>query len=238
MNISDGFGAAIGAFAQRSRLNMAQNIHSNRSFMTEKLITGDDLTCELRKILEESSKRFILAIDGRCASGKTTFARSLSALFGEYGPAVFSIDDFFLPFYERRDDWRHIPAGNIDLKRFEAEVLQKLRAGSNSIAYNEYNCKTGVFSRKIKDKIGSFAIIEGAYCVHPYLSSYYDKKVFLTADKRVREERIRKRNGEDGLRTFGKMWIPMEEHYFKVFRIEEKCDFIIQNNDFSGNLRS
>ena len=42
--------------------------------------------------------------------------------------------------------------------------------------------------------------------------------------KKKQIQRIRLRNGEDGVLMFQERWIPMENTYFHSFRIQEKCD--------------
>ena len=72
--------------------------------------------------------RLLLAIDGRCGCGKSTLAAQLRAAFGG---SVFHTDDFYLPFAARAEDWREGIAGNMDLMRLRAEVLEPLRRGES-----------------------------------------------------------------------------------------------------------
>lgn len=71
----------------------------------------------------------VLAIDGRCGSGKTT----LAALLAQTLPCrVVHMDDFYLPFAARRPDWRTTPLGNMDLGRLRREVLEPPVSGRRS----------------------------------------------------------------------------------------------------------
>ena len=79
----------------------------------------------------------IIAIDGRCGSGKTYLAELIKKQF----PCnICHMDDFYLPFEKRQKNWREIPAGNIDLERFFTEILRPVKAG-REVVYRPYNCK-------------------------------------------------------------------------------------------------
>ena len=51
-----------------------------------------------------------------------------------------------------------------------------------------------------------------------------DLSVFLDVEATKQIQRIRLRNGEDGVLMFQERWIPMENTYFHSLRIQEKCD--------------
>lgn len=61
----------------------------------------DNCDVLLRLVQKEARGSFLVAIDGRCASGKTTLAGKLrSALKCN----VVHMDDFYLPFAKRTED--------------------------------------------------------------------------------------------------------------------------------------
>ena len=82
----------------------------------------------LRRIraLAAMRPRVLVAIDGRCAAGKTTLAASLQA---QLGCNVFHMDDFFLRPEQRTPERLHQPGGNVDFERFLTEVLRPLYDG-------------------------------------------------------------------------------------------------------------
>ena len=85
-------------------------------------------TVLLRRIraLAAVRPRVLVAIDGRCAAGKTTLAASLQA---QLGCNVFHMDDFFLRPEQRTPERLHQPGGNVDFERFLTEVLRPLYDG-------------------------------------------------------------------------------------------------------------
>ena len=79
---------------------------------------------------------FIIAIDGNCASGKT----SLSGLLRMYFDCnVIPMDDFFLPPSLRTAKRLAEPGGNVHYERFKDEIMQPLQNGS-PISYLPFCC--------------------------------------------------------------------------------------------------
>lgn len=69
----------------------------------------------------------LVALDGRCGSGKTT----LSAQLAERFPQSITVhtDDFYLPPSRRVTGWESIPCANMDIQRLRDEVVAPARAG-------------------------------------------------------------------------------------------------------------
>ena len=186
-----------------------------RMTQMEKLIT------EIQQKLQEQG-RLIVAIDGRCGCGKSSLAERLAK---ELDGNVFHMDDFYLPFVKRPENWQQIPAGNMDLSRFRAQVLEPLLAGE-SILYRAYACPQDQYRPAVELPIKPLSIVEGSYSQHPFLADAYDYKLFVTADKTAQTERLRNREGEH-FTAFEAIWMPMEEAYFRAFSVAEQADRII-----------
>lgn len=166
-----------------------------------------------------------LAIDGRCASGKTTLADRLKEALD---CNVIHMDHFFLQPQQRTKERLSEPGGNVDYERFLAEVIHPLEKGQ-SFSYRIFDCKCMDFVSEAAVDPGKLTIVEGAYCCHPALWEYYDFRVFLDVDAEEQLRRIRCRNGESGLGVFRERWIPLEERYFSAYQIIKRCDRIIVN---------
>ena len=79
-------------------------------------ITASTLSALLTAALAQKPTRpLVLALDGRCGSGKTTLANGLSAQLP--GCTLLRTDDFYLPPARRSPDWAHTPCANMDLTR-------------------------------------------------------------------------------------------------------------------------
>ena len=184
------------------------------------LKTVSELLEELRTLPAEIR---IIAIDGRCAAGKTTLAAELAE---QIGGDVIHMDDFFLPPKLRTPERRSEPGGNVHYERFLTEVIPKLASGE-AFSYQRFDCSRMAPGDRIPVQNNGFVFVEGAYSCHPVLGNYMDRKVFLDIDRVNQTERIRGRNGGDRLQDFLQLWIPLEEAYFLAFSVEENADYII-----------
>ncbi|MFU0832230.1 MAG: DNK domain-containing protein [Oscillospiraceae bacterium] len=175
-------------------------------------------------------KPVILAVDGRCGSGKTFLAKLLAEVFG---CEVFHMDDFFLPVRDRQADWMLQPAGNIDRARFLNEVLIPLKKGEN-IQYRPYSCQKGETLPLRTVKPGRLAIVEGSYSLHTDFRKFYDYRVFLTCSSNVQQRRIFLRGNGSRLHDFLETWIPLEERYITAMNVIDICDLTIDTSDFTN----
>lgn len=162
----------------------------------------------------------IVAIDGRCASGKTTLAKKLQK---ELFCNVIQMDDFFLRPEQRTQERLSKSGENVDHERFLCEVLQPLSEGK-TFFYRPYICKTGTFGKPTEITPNRVNIIEGSYSCHPDLWAFYDLHIFLDVPKDIQLDRILKRNGKDALEVFKNKWIPLEEKYFEEFDLKNRCE--------------
>ena len=178
---------------------------------------------ELLKQQMNSDDAILIAIDGRCGSGKTTLGNYLNGIFDSN---LFHMDDFFLPPALRTPERRSEPGGNVHYERFLTEVLPNLRSG-RPFSYRRFDCSRMTLGEEIPVENNGYVFVEGAYSCHPVFGDYMDRRVFLDIDGKTQEERIRKRNGEDRLQDFLQLWIPLEEAYFQTFSVWEKADYII-----------
>ena len=166
---------------------------------------------------------YIIALDGRCASGKTTTAEYLSTVIDA---DIIKMDDFFLPPSKRIASRMQEPGGNVDYERFNDDVITNIH-DSSGFQYKKYNFNMNTLN-EIK-AIGSrpFRIVEGSYSTHPYFGNYADITVFIDIDPCTQLNRIIKRNGKEMAVIFKNKWIPLEEKYFNAFDIKKKADIIL-----------
>ena len=163
------------------------------------------------------------AIDGRCASGKSTIGAQLALITGA---GLVHMDDFF-PRMETRDPRRLAePGGNIDYTRFCIEVLPRLRS-AKPFSYATFDCDVMAIRGERAVAGGKLRIVEGSYSHHPYFDGYAALRIFSDIDPDEQMRRILVRNGEEKAEMFRTRWIPMEETYFNAFHIREKADIVI-----------
>ena len=166
----------------------------------------------------------ILAIDGRCGSGKTTLAGMIAH---RYKAEVIHMDDFFLRQEQRTPERLAEPGGNVDRERFRQEVILPIREGQDRFEYQRYDCSRQELGETVHIVKSPLVVIEGAYSCHPYFGDVCDIRIFMDVDPAEQRRRILSRNGPEMLPRFVSEWIPMEELYFKTFRIKEKCSICL-----------
>ncbi len=171
----------------------------------------------------DSSRKIVVAVDGRAASGKTTLANSLKSAVGA---EIVHMDDFFLPLNLRTKERFKTAGANVHYERFAKEVLPYIRQNSD-FSYRKFSCSKMDFDSVVQVKNSPVVIVEGAYSCHPILGKYYDFSVFSDVEKSEQMRRIILRDGKEKAEMFQKRWIPLEEEYFKAYKIAEKCDILI-----------
>ena len=155
----------------------------------------------------------IVAIDGKCTSGKTTLASELAQIFD---CNVFHMDDFFLRPVQRTPERFAQVGGNVDYERFHEEVLLPLRSGK-AFSYRPFDCGSLTLADPVAVTPKKLNIVEGTYSHHPYFGDPYDLKILLTVDEETQRQRILKRPAFLHKRFFAE-WIPMENRYFDALR--------------------
>lgn len=160
-----------------------------------------------------------VAVEGRCASGKSTLAALLERV---YGANVVHMDDFFLPFERKTPERLAEPGGNVDYERALAEVLS--RPADREIVYRPFDCSVQAPGDEIRLAPKPLTIVEGSYSMHPALRGHYDLSVFLDIDPERQSARILKRNGPEMHARFVGEWIPLENRYFDGLNVRRSCN--------------
>jgi uridine kinase len=175
------------------------------------------LLCKLEKLMHQN-RPVIVAIDGRCGSGKTELAR----LIGELYPCnICHMDDFYLPIRHRAENWEQLPGGNMDFARLNREILQPLSRGE-SVRYAPYNCRTGELEAATGLSPCSLTVLEGSYSLHPAVDAVFAERIFLTCSTARQETRLRSREGAY-FEGFARHWIPMEERYYQKYAVQQSA---------------
>lgn len=174
--------------------------------------------------IKQNKKLVLIAVDGPCASGKTTLAARLAEALNAQ---VIHADDFFLPFEMKTPERLAQPGGNVHYERFKEEVADALAMGK-TVDYGVYRCAEGRIAEKKRVIPSGIIIVEGSYSMHPLMGADYDLRIFIEAPLDIRLERILERNGKEKLETFKEKWIPMENAYFEHYGIKEKSDIVTE----------
>ena len=203
----------------RAAEHPAYRVVSYRYVRALALLAGLDLSC-----------RQIIALDGRCASGKTTLAKDAEELFGA---SAVHMDDFYLPLALRTEERLGTPGGNVHYERFLTDVIPALRQGG-AFSYPVFDCSVMDIRGQRSVADSALVIVEGAYSCHPALGDYMTLRAFSDIEPEEQQRRILLRNGEAGLRQFNARWIPLEEKYIAALRIRERAQIILPARACAG----
>ena len=141
-------------------------------------------------LAQQPTKPLVLALDGRCGSGKTTLANTLARQF----PASITLhtDDFYLPPAQRIRGWEKTPCANMDLARLRDEALRPAYEGQ-PVQYRAYSCREGAYLPARELAAQPLVILEGSYSHHPLLTGCETLRVFLTCAKEEQTRRLQAR---------------------------------------------
>lgn len=164
-----------------------------------------------------------VALDGPCASGKSTLGARLAEI---YGCPLFHMDDFFLRPEQRTPERLAQPGGNVDYERFDREILTPLAEGRPA-CFRPWQCHSGHFADEQTVPPGPLMVVEGSYSMRPELRERYDLRVWVEAPWEVRLERLSRRGGADCVQRYQTLWIPMEDRYFEFYQVKGCCHIVI-----------
>jgi len=169
----------------------------------------------------------VIAIDGRAAAGKSTFAKRLAKIIAGDKSIVAEMDHFFLPPKLRTVERLATPGGNIHSERFVEEVLPMIGA-VEEFSYRRFDCASMDYNGTIAIDAHLWRIVEGVYSCHPIFGNYMNIRVFLDVDPETQRVRIEKRNNPKIAADYLAKWISMEETYFETYDIRESADMVLR----------
>lgn len=170
----------------------------------------------------------VVAIDGKCGSGKSFYADVLSRYYNFC--TIIHCDDFFLPPEMRTRERLSQVGGNIDYERL-AEVLKEVRK-DKPFTYRRYSCSDNVYY-DVNVNPKRLIVVEGSYSLHPALRSFYDLETLLTVSDSEQRIRLLQREGREKFRAFAEKWIPLENRYFDSLSANNAI--IIDTDDINYN---
>lgn len=175
---------------------------------------------EIEKVIASMGDKrpCMIAIDGRCGSGKSTFGGLLAE---RLNADLFHMDDFFLRPEQRTDERYATPGENVDHERVE-EVLTEWWK-QVPFSYRKFDCGTMSLAEETKVMPKRIAVVEGTYSMHKDLRKFYSLSVFLDIDKDLQQRRILNRSNPEVLAVFNARWIPLEELYFRTVDVQNLC---------------
>ena len=182
------------------------------------------LFCTIDKLLARATAPVIVAIDGDCGSGKSTLGKLLQDI---YNGNLFHADDYFLPPDLRTTERLAQPGGNMHRERLCSEVLEPLSIGNRAVT-RRFDCASCTLFPPVRHPEKALNIVEGSYCLHPTLRSFYTLRIFLQTTPERQRERIITRSSSAAWERFKALWIPLEKTYFSVCAVEDCADMVFE----------
>lgn len=148
--------------------------------------------------------RIAIGVDGRTASGKSTFADDLAHEFGRRGFATAraSLDDFLRPADQRYARGRFSPEGYYDdayaYDVFRRVLIEPFRLGGSAAFVTAAYDRVREVQLEPKWRTGPedlFLIVDGGFLDRPELKGVWNYTIWLDADDAVRAERLQQRDG-------------------------------------------
>lgn len=184
----------------------------------------------------------ILGINGIDTSGKTLFSEELAQFLScrGYSPVILHLDDFHQPKSIRYKDMS--PSGYInysfDLDKL-CDVLTAAKERQTGREFTLLDLDTDNYSKTLRLTISdnTIIIVEGVLLYRPPADSFFDYRIYLDIDKDALFHRAKLRDvpkyGEEFLKKYTSRYIPAHEIYEKAFHPKEKCNLIIDNNNWN-----
>lgn len=183
---------------------------------------------QIAESARNSTKPYIVAIDGRSGAGKSTLARLLTE---KLGAVVIDGDDFYSG--GTVAEWKSMtPAERaarcMDWQRQRA-VLEALARGE-SATWHPYDWIADDGRLSVRSSTvhpASVVILEGAYSARPELADLLDLRVLLDAPDEVRRRHLNQREGEHYRVEWDALWAAAEQWYFDNVMPRETFDLVI-----------
>lgn len=177
----------------------------------------------LAGLINESEPRCgnvrVVAIDGRGAAGKSTFAARLHTAWSATTPStmVLHTDDFAS--WDAFFGW---------WPRFKEQVLTPWSRGDQAL-YRRYDWETREFGPWDRCPPPSVLILEGVGSGRSAAANHLSSLIWVHTDQATRRHRAAARDGEE-LREFWRLWIAAEEEHFRQDPTAERADITVDGN--------
>jgi uridine kinase len=174
---------------------------------------------------------FLVALDGRSGTGKSTLALGVADLLDA---GVIKGDDFYAG--GSAEYWDAMTADEkvrhvIDWRR-QRPVLESLRDGARATwhPYDWLADNGGLSDTVLSCEPNAVVILDGAYSARPELADLFSLRVLLQAEEEVRRTRLLEREGEQYRADWEARWHVAELHYFGTVMPPEAFDLVLRSD--------
>lgn len=214
--------------------------------MTDHAHQTPAITTACQTIIAEIERRrinhrgpFLVALDGRSGSGKSTIATQLAR---QLDAALVQSDDFFAanipdPAWDSRTAAEKVRDG-IDWRRLRVEALEPLLAGQVA-RWHAFDFVSGIqpdgtylmLADYEERQPNEIIIVDGAYAARPELADLIDLAVLVEIPDDVRRARLALREDAAFLTAWHARWDEAEALYFTQIRPPAAFDLVVTNGE-------
>lgn len=175
----------------------------------------------------------VVAIDGRTASGKTTFADELADTLSATAVFRASLDDFKKPWQDRylydRESGEGYYRNAFDVERIRSGLAGGFRAGRVMLCSIDPITQIDHSAELVQVPDRAILIVDGVFALRPELRDLWDLGVWLETHPQISELRASARDGE-----MLERYRLSEQLYLTEAQPQQVADIIIDNNDISA----
>ncbi|QNO38575.1 uridine kinase [Protaetiibacter sp. SSC-01] len=184
--------------------------------------------------------RITIGVDGRTASGKSTFADDLAREFERRGyvTARASLDDFLNPAEQRYRRGRYSPEGYYRdayaYDVFRRVLIEPFRMGGSAAFVTAAYDKVRDVQLEPKWRTGPddvFLVVDGGFLDRPELRGVWNYTIWLDADDDVRAKRLHARDGIESASELAARYEGAHELYERDAHPRQTATAIIDNTD-------
>jgi uridine kinase len=190
-----------------------------------------ELESQVQKLLADSNRPVLVALDGRSGVGKSTIAAELAEQFD----CVHIVSDNFWVGGSDEEWSQRTPKQKaelaIDWRRMRTEALLPLLAGGRA-AWRSFDWQAGkgLAVESITAGPTKLILLDGAYSTRSELLDIIDLAVLITvSDDTERRARLINREGADYMATWHRDWDAAEDYYYTCIRPRSAFDLVISN---------
>ena|SRR5436190_3386491 len=195
-----------------------------------KLVEEKEFVSEIKQIAEKHTGPFVVALDGRSGTGKTTLSRQIEK---DLNASVITCDDFYTG--GTLENWakktpKEKAENVIDWKRIRNEALIPLLNGRVA-TWHPFDWQTGfgLSEKVITCRPKKLIILDGAYSSRVELSELVNMSVLIELHDPTRRQRLKEREGEPFVESWHPVWDESEDYYFTQVRPPSSFDFVIRS---------
>ncbi len=197
----------------------------------------------------ETSVPMLIGIDGKDASGKTTFADSLSTTLQKQSDREIirvSLDDFFQPRSIRswqKNQARGCYEDTFDIQGIIKHLLAPIKSsGMYTAKIFDYKTDTSISIITKNTSSNAIFVIDGVFIQRPEFREYWDYTVLLDISDKTAIERGSVRDTdrigdlESARQKYINRYIASQEIYYDECKPQAKANIIIDNTDFNNPI--